>query len=95
MTNEELETLAEESFSLCLRLLRACELSPLEQVSRIQALNIVATLLIGDEFNWDREMLDKFKNTGISENFELVLVAARRFKEMLEMMRRDEREQLH
>ena len=89
MSEIDNEQHAEDSFLTCLALLRALEGSPLDRVGRAQAVNIVAVLLIGDEFNWDDDMLDKFRVQAVHKNFDLCLMAARQLKALLEMMKRD------
>jgi hypothetical protein len=78
--------LATESLKLAINILAAVEVSPLDVHERAQTVNIVGTMLIAREFEWNAVAIGHFGRTAAQLNFELNLSAAHTLNELLNLM---------
>ena len=79
MTNEE-ERLAK----LCLELITKVLSSEDNKFVRIQACNVAACYLLGDEFNWDEHMLERYKVEAAENNFDVCIRTAKSLRESID-----------
>lgn len=80
-------TLAEERRKLFFRIMRCVRESPLDTINRLQIVNITASYLLGEEVDWEGDVLYKFIQEMSVTNAAVCMVAAESIKEYLEKER--------